>query len=72
MSKSKRKHEWTAELVPYGTLAPNPKHPHFNKTAKQRLGLIVAVMRSALMDWLQEHPGFVLRASNLASEVMCA
>lgn len=64
-----RKHEWTAQLVPYGELAPNSNHPHFDKTTKQRLDLTVANMKSPLVGWLQQHSGLVLKAGKLAVEL---
>lgn len=50
----KRKHQWTATLVPWGTLMANPHHRHFGKTREQRIDVAIAIIRQTLVGWLAE------------------
>ena len=50
----KRKHQWTATLVPWGTLMANPNHRHFGKTREQRIDVAIAIIRQTLVDWLAD------------------
>lgn len=50
----KRKHQWTATLVPWGTLTANPNHRHFGKTREQRIDVAIAIIRQTLVDWLAD------------------
>ncbi len=51
-----RKHTWTAQLVPFGTLRVNPSHPHFKKDQQQRLNLAIATMKQALLNTVHGPP----------------
>jgi hypothetical protein len=50
----KRKHQWTATLVPWGTLTANPNHRHFGKTREQRIDVAIAIIRQTLVGWLAD------------------
>ena len=54
MSPRRKKYQWTANIVPWGTLQPIPKHPHNDKSSSQRRERAVRSIQEAFAVCLRE------------------
>ena len=50
----KKKHSWSAQLVPNGILAPNKNHPIPSMSPNDRNSAVVSILKVAIASWLSE------------------